>query len=470
MIMNETQKNIETCRGEDVLAEVSGLPQDPHFGSLVNEALDPLKQQAAAQEGWDGYSEVIAQHKPYTFASAIIQMKSNLLLLLRALWQFPFGSGTLRSLSDDASLRSLSDDASLRSLSDMWSHYITRLQGNAEYGIPSRLSSLTDLPSAPLLLADRKISNGSAPNDGIPDGVSLAHLLLNAETAAAVLEIADDNKGYTINRSFNYTAFPNARRFKLAASKIIGQFRLFNVVEHLEADELEYIGMPEGTTYGYYPQETFLASEIDDETVTLPKLKTVYNGAGSGNPALGNLPNCKTLNLPSLHNVKTNGSGWLGPNTGSTRLANAPECLVCITNIGGDTNRNNASAGYIFLNAPKLQRFVLGGVLTINNDKGLFNTTSTDLIDIEIGGATCDLHMEEWNPTLTEANTATFLQNFRSHIALRLATFDSNGPTLTLSQAVYDAIKDESHLFVFDEGTMTIYAYLTNIKHWTVTK
>ena len=56
MIMSEIKKNIETCRGEDVLAEVSAAPQDPHFGSLVNEALDPLKQQSLHQEGWDGYS------------------------------------------------------------------------------------------------------------------------------------------------------------------------------------------------------------------------------------------------------------------------------------------------------------------------------------------------------------------------------------------------------------------------------
>ena len=342
-------------------------------------------------------------------------------------------------------------------------------------GTPPTPRTLPNLLTALTAFSARKISNGSAPSDGIPDGTSLAHLLLNAETAAAVLEIADDNKGYTINRSFNYTAFPNARRFKLAASKIIGQFRLFNVVEHLEADELEYIGMPEGTTYGYYPQETFLASEIDDETVTIPKLKTVYNGAGSGNPALGNLPNCKTLNLPSLHNVKTNGSGRLGPNTGSTRLANAPECLVCITNIGGDTNRNNASAGYIFLNAPKLQRFVLGGVLTTNNDKGLFNTTSEDLIYIELGGATCSLYMNDWNPTnalrsdvndlvpsgsTCQTNLQQFLQNFKNHIALRL-TSNGSGKTLTLSQAVRDAIHAA-------EATYGIEAIIVTQKGWTL--
>jgi len=53
-VMSEIKKNIETCRGEDVLAEVSALPQDPHFDSLVNEALDPLKQQAFQQAGSNG--------------------------------------------------------------------------------------------------------------------------------------------------------------------------------------------------------------------------------------------------------------------------------------------------------------------------------------------------------------------------------------------------------------------------------
>jgi hypothetical protein len=115
-----------------------------------------------------------------------------------------------------------------------------------------------------------------------------------------------------------------------------------------------------------------------------------------------------------------------------------------------------------------------------------------NLILLEIGSdVSCDIH--NWNPTNALSNTSNdlvtndrttkpegvdvsswknldlFLYNFRTYIALRL-TDNGSGKTLTLSQAVYDAIKDESHLFVFDEGTMTIYAYLTNIKHWTVTK
>ena len=76
------------------------------------ESLDPLKQQGLQQAGSDAYNEVVASHQPYTFTSSVRQMKSNLILLLRRLWRFPFGSGTIRSLSD------------------MWAHYITRLQGS----------------------------------------------------------------------------------------------------------------------------------------------------------------------------------------------------------------------------------------------------------------------------------------------------------------------------------------------------
>ena len=148
MIMNENQKNIETCLPEDILAEVASVPTDAQFVSLVNESLDPLKQQAVEQAGSDAYEQVVQSHQPYTFTSTIVQMKSNLILLLRRLWRFPFGSGTLRSLAD------------------MWQHYITRLSGNAEYGIPSRLDQLTALPSAPLLVADRKISGVPEAADG----------------------------------------------------------------------------------------------------------------------------------------------------------------------------------------------------------------------------------------------------------------------------------------------------------------
>ena len=141
--MNEEQKNIETCLAENILSEVASVPTDPQFRSLVDEALDPLKQKALQQAGYDGYIKVAGTHQPYTFTSQVKQMKSNLILLLRRLWRYPFGRGTTASSdagsSSAAGSSAASDAAPIRSLADMWHHYITRLKGNSEYGIPYKL-------------------------------------------------------------------------------------------------------------------------------------------------------------------------------------------------------------------------------------------------------------------------------------------------------------------------------------------
>jgi hypothetical protein len=83
-----------------------------------------------------------------------------------------------------------------------------------------------------------------------------------------------------------------------------------------------------------------------------------------------------------------------------------------------------------------------------------------------------------WNPTnvLADAdNLATFLSNFRTYIAERLATFASNGPTLTLSQAVFSSIWDANgNPQVLQDGLDQLRADIHNIvkttKHWDVNK
>ena len=79
--MSEIKKNIETCRGEDVLAEVSALTQDPHFGSLVTEA-------------WTGKQPA----QPYT--SWIVEFKSLLILFLRKLYYTPLSLFSNTSIKD----------------------------------------------------------------------------------------------------------------------------------------------------------------------------------------------------------------------------------------------------------------------------------------------------------------------------------------------------------------------------------
>ena len=478
--MSEIKKNIETCRGEDVLAEVAALPQDPHFGSLVNEALDPLKQQALHQAGYDGYSEVIEQHKPYTFASAIIQMKSNLLLLLRALWQYPFGSGSLRSLSD------------------MWQHYITRLQGSETYGIHSRLSDLADLPSAPLLLADRCVYN-----PGVPDGISMAQLIGN--TFSETFPLVDNTRGWAMKALWLMDILPwLGGQLVLGADSIViptdtsktwltgtypqgvtiyaktitgGSYheRLMNITA-------AYLDMPEFETTG----QCRIGGTIGE--INMPKFRRVLgywayqdfiDAAGVETihlPAMDYLNSCYYYDTAMIrcadlkHLIIKNWDGSYGNNGVDVLAKSCPELLDI--DLSGCTKHKWHTA----VNCPKLE-YVKFGTMTefVKGATGGGNTNvewdgCVNLIKIEFGeGTACNIDLGTWSPTLDDSNLEQFLQNFRTYIALRLAD-NGSGLTLTLSQAVYDAIKDESHLFVFDEGTMTIYAYLTNIKHWTVTK
>ena len=109
--MNEEQKNIETCLAENILSEVANVPTDPQFRSLTDEALDPLKQHALQQAGYDGYEKDVWTHKPYTFTSQVKQMKSNLILLLRRLWRYPFGRGTTASSAAGTAAATAAADA-----------------------------------------------------------------------------------------------------------------------------------------------------------------------------------------------------------------------------------------------------------------------------------------------------------------------------------------------------------------------
>ena len=95
----------------------------------------------------------------------------------------------------------------------MWQHYITRLKGNPEYGIPSLLSQLTDLPDAPALLSDRDMSSGIRFGETpLPDGMSLINFLCSdKDLTSSVTEIVDTNVGWTMNKAPS-NAFPNAKK------------------------------------------------------------------------------------------------------------------------------------------------------------------------------------------------------------------------------------------------------------------
>ena len=324
---------------------------------------------------------------------------------------------------------------------------------------PSALSPMTPsirdfahLEQALSALSPRKITNGNATNDGIADGMSLAHLIFEGTAT----EIKDDNLAWKLSGIL---------------SKLAGVFPLASKVT-LNCEEIEFSN-----------NDGFLKGASSVKQLFMPYLKKMvnhygwYNGYGFSDGGL------ESLYLPKFEEYSCDHYGRLYAADSSIKYVDFPafrkmsvahglymfsDCPELLeVNVPSFSEIVYNGAWYSFItNCPKIRKVVVGKLAQGFPISG----EHPDLIDFTIGeNYDISLNMSTWSPTLDSSNLDQFLQNFRSHIALRLTDNGSN-LTLTLSQAVYDAIKDETHLFVFDEGTMTIYAYLTNIKHWTVTK
>lgn len=413
--MNEEYKNIETCLAEDVLSEVANVPTDPQFVSLVEESFDPLQQQALQQAGYEGYENVVWTHKPYTFTSQVKQMKSNLILLLRRLWRFPFGRGTTAASDAGTTAASAAGSAAgsasapIRSLADMWQHYITRLQGNPEYSIPSRLSSLTDLPDAPALLADRKIC-------GVPeaqDGISLVHLL---NDISAITELTDDNTGWTMDKALN-TTFPNLEKIQLGCS-LIPSDSIGTMISSAKITKIEFTNLVTMYNQGKDRIPTF---NVPNAELYFQSLVNLYAGT-MYNSKLGYIAEAKAVIAPKLSNV------------------------------------NNGTVA----NSSNIKKMVFGKVekwynYTGNEGHFQFGRNCPNLIHVELGeGSAVSISMPAWSPTnaldasrtdlIEEGSTATnnlqqFLSNARQYIMLRLAQrISTTSLTLTLSPEVYKAV------------------------------
>ena len=274
--------------------------------------------------------------------------------------------------------------------------------------VPS-IRDFAHLPQALSALSPRKITNGAATNDGIADGVSLAQLVCGTTAAAAVLKIKDDSKGWTLVRSL--PPFTNATEIELGCSLINYPFNTY-------ADNRTN----QGVIVGYN---------------SLTKLK-VYE----------------------LKEIKSNQSWSQG-----CIVKNCPE-LTELDMSGLEYIR----VSYLVYNCPKLARVRFGTLKTTfvnaynSNPTETFSGSNSKLIDLEFGAGTAvNLWLGWWSPdetVLSGDNLDQFLQNFRSHIALRL-TDNGSGLTLTLSQAVRNAIHAA-------ESTYGIEDIIVNQKHWTL--
>ena len=288
--------------------------------------------------------------------------------------------------------------------------------------------NLAHLLQAVQSLSPRKISNGSATNDGLPDGISLAHILGHR---SMVTKIDDDNHGWICDSVM--PNFPNLGDATLRMDSIT----VANALNNLGATGKVTLAGTKTITSGasqYNDPMPLNATEIIADEVTASD--AIFSQKSYPNLQKVSMKKVRSLNGRSFYDLQAEGP---------LKEVYLPELRTYDT-----------------------WAFLLDYSGT--RDKYL------SLILLEIGSdVSCNI--SNWNPTNALSSSASdlvadptahptwknldqFLQNFRDHIALRL-TDQGSGLTLTLSQAVRNAIHAA-------ESTYGIEDIIVNQKHWTL--
>ena len=353
-------KNIETCKSEEVLSSV--LDQQPQDYPSVQQAVHDLG--------------VTALPAASAADPDIAELPSNVDVFVRRV------------------LKAVVYDRVLPVVQQMWQAVLNRISSPNytpyslyPYASNPSLRTLGTLPTALSALSPRKISNGGATNDGIKDGVSLAHLLLSSE-AASVTELKDEQGGWDYEDgrlATLLTWMPNVTTLTLGMKKIKGNGKMIKNNTKLEG------------------------------TIRFPNLKEYGKPtADSDNGIIYGCPNVTELDMSQMESID-------------------------------HYSRNDGDAPYAMIgNMQGLVHVKFGKLTKLTGSwTGAYNyiIDCPALIDLEIGAGTAiSMNWKYWAPTLTNDNLTTFLQNFLHHIAERLAVGPTtNRLTLTLSADVYSA-------------------------------
>lgn len=380
-------KNIEKIKGEEALSEIVDITlDDAKLNGLVSNDVADMYQSASG----------LRPLKPTdTYESSIVELKANLKLIFRQLFSVP--------LTILGSNKAGSPISIIKMIEQMFNHYRERLKGSEEYGIPSRLDQLTDLPSAPLLVADRKIS-------GVPeaeDGMSLVNLL-GSDERLAITKLQDDNYGYENNMPIDITSFPNVNELTIGAERI--DYGTPKSILTSQSVKTLHIAAK-------YARATFNIPA--DGTLYAPNLEEFFVEYGGG-------PNCKIIYMPKFRNPNgINIFRWWQTDS----PLNMKIMILGSVESGSITN-------WLSGTADRLIHFEFGadGLGGLKISMNLSWWTATNCLD------------ESRTDLIEEGSTATnnlqqFLQNFKTYILLRLAPMTSGTTkTLTLSAAVYRAI------------------------------
>jgi hypothetical protein len=307
-------------------------------------------------------------------------------------------------------LTALGDGTTPMSLADLLRRLILgRVDGNESLGIPP---ANANIPTAVSALTKRHIddgltltltdgTDGSTPTTtSLPDGISLAQVLCSD---IAITEMHDTNKGWTMSKAFANGLFPSCNKITINADRIVlgnqgNPTNLLSTVSSIKEVNLN-------ATYAHCSFNIPADGELN-----APNLTEFYVNNGTG-------PNCEIVYIPKLR-IATGKNIYRWWQTG----------------VGGI----------------KCKKIVVGSIIS----GGLVswtNGTAEDLIHLEfgadgLGGLQVSQNLSWWTATnVLSERLPEFLQNFRSHIAERL-TDHGSGLTLTLSQAVRDAIQTDPEI------------------------
>lgn len=323
--------------------------------------------------------------------------------------------------------------------------------------------TLPNLLTALTAFSARKISNGSAPNDGIPDGVSLIHLICSQATT----KLIDDNHGWLLNKAFPWSFFPNLTNVVFNCKKMTAWAAAPITLQQLDFPEMEQLAVNGTNIYYYNPNLT----EID-----VPELYEMDNGFTYDDPARACfISKCSNLTKVRIRHLRKYGEvdGVSFDNCGAyCCLIHSCENLeeVYLDDYTGYKNWR------IIRNCPKVWRVVLGNITS--GVPSLYSSTAypfdscVKLRDLEFAGVQVSLDLRSWAPDAETIAHQDFLQNFREHIALRL-TANGSGKTLTLSQAVFDTIWNQDGTPKSTDPDSVIYQInkiIKTDKHWSVNR
>ena len=330
--------------------------------------------------------------------------------------------------------------------------------------------TLPNLLTALTAFSARKISNGSAPNDGIPDGTSLARLI--GGDYSDVTKVVDDTPGWTapIDAGTRIkTAFPNCKDFTLGCRVALGRLFSANDMTALTLTDLQV------QNDGYLLDGNFTG--LTEVTIPVVQIKSTSNWTQA---LLRNNSTTKVLRCPNLKYM-TNTIGAAGLDSSKILVYDCSGIEEIYAENLEEFCSNPYGAGGIASGAPNLKKVVVGnikiwhcqyyGPYFFDNYRG---KTYDNLIDLEFKSLSCSLNLKNWTAAnvLSGDNLTTFLQNFKEHIALRL-TANGSGLTLTLSQAVFDTIWNQDGTPKSTDPDSVIYQInkiIKTDKHWSVNR